>query len=561
MNLLARCYHVLFARSMRQQLTMLLLLVGLIPLIVIALIATSTASNALEEQIEGRLADIAQTSIDAIDREIFHLVGDIQTFARSAQTIGMESNELSAYMNYLMQIHAPDYSLMFVADTSGQIVAVNTLLGGLPAPTLPLLEHSVADKEWFRIWFERPLPDGQSYLVDPYVEPLAQQADPNADKVLVFSHPIRDARGAIVGVWVTFPNWNTVESLVDSVLADARARGAEQMYLTLLTADQHVLLGGDGLQLDALMTHADTAKQPSMTGRGIPGLTTEYVDPSLVVGIAASDGHSTYLGRGWVALATQPRTEAFAPVSVLWSSVLFIGFIVSMSIVAVGLLSGRATTQPISALTIAASRAAAGDLDQHVLSHRNDEIGQLSHAFNHMVVQLHESHRNLEQRIAERTAELSQVNAQLTAEITERERVEAERAALQQQVINAQKEAIRELSTPLIPITDDAVIMPLIGTIDSNRAHQIMETLLEGVEKHHARTAILDITGVQVVDTQVANVLIQATKAVKLLGAQVVLTGIQPQIAQTIVHLGIDLRSLVTRNTLQDGMAYVFKRH
>ncbi|MFP4437396.1 MAG: PAS domain S-box protein [Chloroflexaceae bacterium] len=143
----------------------------------------------------------------------------------------------------------------------------------------------------------------------------------------------------------------------------------------------------------------------------------------------------------------------------------------------------------------------------------------------------------------------------VTRDITEQKRQEAERATLQQRVIDAQRNALRELSTPLIPISDDVVIMPLIGTIDSQRARQVMETLLTGVAHHQASLAILDITGVSVVDTQVAQAFIQAAQAVKLLGAQVMLTGIQPQIAQTLVHLGVDLRGIQTRSSLQAGIA------
>jgi rsbT co-antagonist protein RsbR len=140
-------------------------------------------------------------------------------------------------------------------------------------------------------------------------------------------------------------------------------------------------------------------------------------------------------------------------------------------------------------------------------------------------------------------------------DLTEQRRAEAERAALQQQIIDTQRAAIRELSTPLIPLTETAMVMPLIGVIDTQRAQQIMETLLDGAAQHQARLVILDITGVQVVDTQVAQTFIQAAQAVKLLGAQVMLTGIQPQIAQTLVHLGVDLRGIQTQSSLQAGIA------
>jgi PAS domain S-box-containing protein len=139
---------------------------------------------------------------------------------------------------------------------------------------------------------------------------------------------------------------------------------------------------------------------------------------------------------------------------------------------------------------------------------------------------------------------------------TEQIRNEEERALLHEQVIAAQQAALRELSTPIIPLTDDLVAMPLIGAIDSNRAQQVIETLLAGVAASRATTAILDITGVQVVDTQVANALLRAAQAVKLLGARVVLTGIRPEIAQTLVGLGLDLSGIVTRATLQSGIAF-----
>ena len=87
-----------------------------------------------------------------------------------------------------------------------------------------------------------------------------------------------------------------------------------------------------------------------------------------------------------------------------------------------------------------------------------------------------------------------------------------------------------------------------------------METLLEGIGEQHASIAILDITGVRVVDTQVANALIRTAQAAQLLGARVILTGITPEVAQTLVQLGIDLRSVATRSTLQSGIAYALAR-
>ncbi len=147
----------------------------------------------------------------------------------------------------------------------------------------------------------------------------------------------------------------------------------------------------------------------------------------------------------------------------------------------------------------------------------------------------------------------------ISTEITERKRAAEERAALQQQVIEAQRAALRELSTPLIPLAEGVLAMPLIGTIDAARAAQILETLLDGVAAQRARVAILDITGVKLVDAQVASALLNAARAVRLLGAQVILTGIRAEVAQALVHIGADLGDLTTRSTLQSGIATALK--
>lgn len=116
-----------------------------------------------------------------------------------------------------------------------------------------------------------------------------------------------------------------------------------------------------------------------------------------------------------------------------------------------------------------------------------------------------------------------------------------------------QRIALQELSAPLIPVMKDITIMPLIGTIDTERAKLIMENLLEGVIKHNAEVVLIDITGVPVVDTMVAHHIIQAAEAVRLIGSTCILVGIRPEIAQTIVNLGIDLTRFPTRSSLRKG--------
>ncbi|ACL24816.1 PAS domain-containing protein [Chloroflexus aggregans] len=135
--------------------------------------------------------------------------------------------------------------------------------------------------------------------------------------------------------------------------------------------------------------------------------------------------------------------------------------------------------------------------------------------------------------------------------------IEFERLQMQEEVIAAQERALRELSTPLVPISERAVALPLVGSIDQRRANLIIETLLEGVSNRGTEVVIIDITGVNTVDTFIADALIRAARAVRLLGAHVILTGISPEVAQTVVSLGADLSVFETRATLQDGIALV----
>lgn len=147
----------------------------------------------------------------------------------------------------------------------------------------------------------------------------------------------------------------------------------------------------------------------------------------------------------------------------------------------------------------------------------------------------------------------------ISTDITNQKRAEAERVALQEQVIEAQRSALHELSAPLIPLANEVIAMPLIGKIDAQRVQSIMEILLEGIVEHQAVVAILDVTGLKQIDTQVAQAFLQAIQAVKLLGAQVILTGISAALAQTLVQLGLDLSGVITHSTLQAGIEAALK--
>jgi anti-anti-sigma regulatory factor/HAMP domain-containing protein len=206
-----------------------------------------------------------------------------------------------------------------------------------------------------------------------------------------------------------------------------------------------------------------------------------------------------------------------------------------LSVVVIGIvmlvwwLISRRVASPLVDLAQTAIQIAEGDLQARAAVTTGDEVGRLAAAFNSMTAQLHDLIGNLK------------------AESEERER-------LQQQVIEAQQQTLLELSTPIIPVMDRILVMPLIGIIDATRAKDIMRALLAGIREQRAQVVILDITGVPVVGSGVASHLDKTIQAARLKGAHTIVTGISDAVAEAIVDLGIDWSGITTLGNLQTGL-------
>jgi DNA-binding LacI/PurR family transcriptional regulator/anti-anti-sigma regulatory factor len=164
---------------------------------------------------------------------------------------------------------------------------------------------------------------------------------------------------------------------------------------------------------------------------------------------------------------------------------------------------------------------------------------------------LEQAYTEVERQVQERTAELER-------EAERRERAQAENLRLQQEIIEAQKHALQELSTPIIPVLEGIIVVPLIGSIDTMRARDLTRALLAGVRQHRAKVVIVDVTGVPMVDSGVADYLNKTIQAARLKGARTIVTGISDAVAETIVDLGIDWGGIETLSDLQTGLVVAF---
>ena len=207
----------------------------------------------------------------------------------------------------------------------------------------------------------------------------------------------------------------------------------------------------------------------------------------------------------------------------------------------------RTMTKPLLQLVDATKRLNQGDYGVVVTTRDGSEIGQLAASFNQMSTALgHEREQVLRQQGA-----LTKQNQELEHTLAE---LQAATAAREQLAMT-----VRTLSVPVLPILEQVLLIPLVGEIDSERAQILLERLLDGITTGRARIAIIDITGVPLVDESLVDWLMQATSAARLMGARCILVGIGPEVAQALVASGADLTHLTTRSDLRSAVEYAVR--
>lgn len=237
----------------------------------------------------------------------------------------------------------------------------------------------------------------------------------------------------------------------------------------------------------------------------------------------------------WSVSITVPNEKITSYATFLMWQMIAIGVIFTLAALALIWIVAGQIARPVRRLTTLARSVAEGNLEAHANITSKDELGILGGAFNQMIDKL--------RHMIEQDRE---TNDALEAQNAEQKRL---------------LELVSTLETPAIPLLDGLLFAPIVGTLDSRRAQDLTTRLLEEVHTHRIRKVILDITGVLMIDTQVAHALIQTAQALRLLGCEIAITGISAEVATTITHLGIRLDGVQSAHSLQEVLHEHFLKH
>lgn len=375
---------------------------------------------------------------------------------------------------------------------------------------------------------------GQNYISDLFIDPLT------SEPVIVLGVPVLNDIDSYVGTLAAVVNLKFMWKLVDQI----NVGEGSLVYVVdnkgnlVAFGDSARVLRGDNVA-DVHIVHEFTTN----TGNH------DHEQLDRYRGILGTDVTGSYVALGspnWAVITETEYNVAYRSVrnNMALASAALIGAIV-IAVIA-GLLLARRLTLPIIRLMETANRFSAGERNIQAATSGPQEVVALSNAFNGMTSQLQLLVEGLEQRVQDRTAALQDALDEVERRSTEQTRLLEEN--------QQQRQAIREASVPVLPVTKTTLVMPLVGSIDTERLENIKDRVLQSLNRTNVRYLLLDITGVPIVDTEVAQGLLAIARTTRLLGCETLLIGVRPEVAQSIVGLGLDLSNLRTAADLQAAL-------
>jgi anti-anti-sigma regulatory factor/HAMP domain-containing protein len=373
------------------------------------------------------------------------------------------------------------------------------------------------------------------YISSVYIDP------DSSEPLVLIAVPVTTALGDFQGALAAEVNLKFMWDLVDQIKVGetGHAYVADRQGKLIAFSDTSRVLKSEDVShvqaVSAFIQHPSSVQ------------TTEV---SVYPGITGATVMGTYVPLetpDWAVVTELPTEEADRAIN--RQIILSIGITLTAAILAglLGVFVARRLAVPLVNLTGTATRITAGEIGLQAAVSGPRETASLASAFNSMTAQLRQTMGSLEQRVDERTVDLQHALDEVEKRAREQEQLIEEN--------RQQRETIREMSVPVLPITDSTLVMPLVGALDTARLRLLQDQALRAIESVRTRTLILDITGVPLVDSQVAQGLMAVVQAARLLGAEVLLVGIRPEVAQAIVGLGVSLPGLRTYTTLQSALS------
>ncbi|HYF61696.1 MAG TPA: cache domain-containing protein [Herpetosiphonaceae bacterium] len=482
-------------------------------------------------------------------RQIFNQLGSVAELKEDQITRWLDS---SGTILRLIPTGNQERLLGLLADPAPDppaLAAVNRLLSDSRQAQAAFEEFFIYDPRGTVVASSDPVQIGKILVNQPYfaaslragvVQPPYYEIG-SGDLAMFITHPLLDAgSGALVGVLGGRLDTSTLGQIMTN-----RTGLGDSGETYLVSLENNYLLTPSRFEAEGyLPNRAYHSQGIDRALRGETGAAAypDYRDPpQTVLGVYRwiPELQVAMLAESEEALILAPlrQTNAFS---------LTIAIVAALLSAAIGLYKATRIAAPITTLTAVAEEVAAGDLSQRVGIKERNEIGVLAEVFNGMTTQLRQTQEGLEQRVAERTAELEHTVNQLQHALNVHDELRA---------------TIRSLDSPIVPVQEGILVMSLVGELDIDRSGTLIHALLERIADQHARFVVIDVTGVSAIDGPVAQTLVQIANMVKLLGAQAILVGMRPELCEAVIGLGIDLSNLITHADLQSGVTFAIAQH
>src|SRR5689334_2842352 len=470
--------------SIRAKLIALFLIVGLVPVAVVAQKSYSAASQSLAQNARNAQKELAANASDKLDRNLFERYGDVQAFAKSDPAKSMDPARLNRFMNTMMGTYTPIYKLMVVADMRGRIVAANTVdLDGKPLKTSELIGANVSGESWFKTAAGGKLKDGESLVQDLHRDDLMSKVygAGDASDAMSFTYPIKDDAGHIVGVWSNRFNWDVATSILNAVLKRAHDQGAKSTNAILLAADGQVL--ADGNAADTLNKNLSSdAVAAAALKKGADSATESN---GKVEGYFHSAGYSIYPGIGWSVISTQSKSEALAAATSLKHKTMVIAVIAALLIGLIAFFVARVAAgkfRQIRDYCNFTGKVSEGDLTARLDVKGQDEFAQLGSHLNDMV----ESLAELSGQVLQNAEAVSSSATQILSTVSQQSAGASEQSAAINETTTATEE-IRATAQQAAAKAEEVASQAQDAVRVSNEGTQAVEAIVEGMAEIRAK--------------------------------------------------------------------------